>query len=575
MSASTAWIREPNTTYGAGRYPHGRCEVLDCDEPACFAIPLDGGSQRICLDHKPDDIIFLPFLGQQTKLFAATERRVLGGGGAGGSKTYAGSRLWLKQHHMVHAAWEAGQIERSKGWALFLRRTIPELLDVVEDFRGYKDAITPAGRARWSEQKSIWICECGYKVQFGGMEDDGDWKKYYGGQYSLVVIDEAWQFTKKQILEIDGRIRCPDPILGPMVQLYLLTNPVGSETKKWMKRQFVDCAPPEEPTYQEVELADGRILKEWQVYIPSNLFDNPALMRDGRYEANLRKKSAAMKRMLLDNDWTVDEGAWVGDDWDPTRHIIKPHAIPRSWPKFKCGDYGYSSKSSVHWVAVDPSGGLVVYRSWSCKGLTAREVALRIREKERTELWVKRRETGERVMIVPVEWDEDAECTTVRGPMDAALWAKNGEDGESRGEIFEALGTGFYRSDKGTRVRHSAAEQIRWRLRNEVPDPFIEGRFTPSLRFFEGTTETTMFDEDGNKFKTGPIHTIPTLPADANDPDVPDTDADDHDWDALAYGVMSRPMGEPQREAEVLDFMSFRAKKGGGEGSGSAGAINW
>jgi hypothetical protein len=568
LASEAAW--KTDETYGAGRYPFGPCENDGCEAAACYQIT----DRRVCLEHKPASLFFVPFLGQQTKMFAATARWVLAGGGAGGSKTYGGARLWLKQHVEEHGRFERGEIPHSRGWFLFLRRTIPELAGVIDSFKRYMKLVCPRGA--WNEQQKIFTCDCGFKVQFGGMEDDDDWQKYYGGEYTLVAIDEAWQFTKKQIQEIDSRIRCADAVLGAKVQLYLLTNPIGSETKKWMKRRFVDVADPETPVLVETKLADGRVIREWQVYIPSNLFNNPALAADGRYEANLRKKSAGMRRMLLENDWEMDEGAWVGDDWDSSRHVIDPHPIPRSWPLFKMGDYGYSSKTAIHWGAVDPEGGIVIYRSRSFKGLTAREVAVRIRQIESEPLYWKSPKTGKAVLVIQNEWDNELECSNVRGPMDAALWARSGEDGESRGEIMESMGTGFYRSDKGTNVRHQAADQIRYRLRNIVRDPFKDDGDVPGLRFFRTTTETVMVDEDGNRVKTGPTHTIPSLPADEADPDVPDTDADDHDWDALAYGVMSRPMGNSDRdEAEIIDFMVYRKQHGGG-GSGSSNApISW
>jgi hypothetical protein len=38
------------------------------------------------------------------------------------------------------------------------------------------------------------------------------------------------------------------------------------------------------------------------------------------------------------------------------------------------------------------------------------------------------------------------------------------------------------------------------------------------------------------------IRTLPMLPIDSNDPEDVDTDAEDHAYDALRYGVMSRPI---------------------------------
>jgi hypothetical protein len=567
LASSVAWERDEGSAYGHGLFPHGPCSEPGCGEAACFNVPP---GRLVCLEHKPQELFFWPFLGQQTKIWNARERWVLAGGGAGPGKTYVGARLWLKQHgasnaegDLEHARWmRTGK--KSQGAFLFTRRTMPELDDQIEEFRNYKDAACP--RHKWSEQKSLFVCECGYKVKFGGMEGDEDWRKYFGSEWTLVAMDESWTNTVEQIEKLDTRVRCSDPVLQEKVQIYFLTNPMGSEAKQWMKEFFEVAKHPqgEVSIAEPVKLRDGRIKVEHKIYIPSNLYDNPALMKDGGYEANLARRSAGTRRMLLQNDWNVDQGAWVGDDWDADRHVIAPHPIPAAWPKYKEADYGYDSLTVVHWMAVDPEGGVVCYRAWSCRLLTAYEVGLRIRQIESEPLFVNFKAkdgTKRRIMVVPKEWDDECNMSNVRGPLDAATWAKTGETGESRGEILEKLGTGFYRSDKGTVTRHSAAERIRWRLRNVVRDPFDDKKDVPALRFFRGTTENMIENKRGKEEMAGPIHTLPRLAADKNDPDVPDTKGNDHDWDALAYGTGTRPTPGEEPQAEVYDFVSFRDRR--------------
>jgi len=546
--------------YGFGKYPHGRCHEPGCEKAACHRY----SDRVVCRRHLPPEVVFAPFLGQQEKLFTATERWVLGGGGAGGSKTFAGSHLWLKQYALEKARFEAGEISASKGHFLFLRRTMPELLQVISHFKTIMRRIDP--NVVWNEvQKTATFPSAGgYVVQFGGMEHDDDWEKYWGGNYSMVVMDEAVQFTVKQIDKIDQRIRVADDEgLGRMLQLYLLTNPIGTSTKLWLKRRFVTVAEPETSVKVRTTLLDGRIVEDWQVYIPSNLYDNPALMEDGKYEASLMMRSEATRRALLLNDWDVDEGAWVGEDWDPSVHICEPFRIPNSWTRFKCADYGFSSRSSVLWFAVDPEGNLVCYRSLSTRKLTAEELGRRIKDIESEPLFV----NGQ--LIVEAEWDPTQDMSTVWGPMDSSVWARSGESGESRGEILDRMGVGFFRADKGTGMRHSAAEQIRNRLRRRTPN--ARGEFViPGLRFFR-SCKTRIRSTDGSGWEeTGPIVTIPLLAFDPNDPDVWDTNADDHDMDALAYGVMSRPLAgehethESKATGVVVEILKLREARATG-----------
>lgn len=539
--------RQLGRGYFSSKFPYGQCVENGCGRAACHRYAdNDNGERRVCRKHLPENIIFCPFMGQQEKLFSTECRYVLGGGGAGGTKTYGGARLWLKQYYREEQRIEAGEISRSKGRALFLRRTIPEVLQVIEDFKSYFRRIDP--NAKWSEEYNQATFSNGYVVRFGGMQDDDDWQKYWGDYWTLVVFDEATQFKIKQIEKVDLRIRCDDPNI--VLQLYLLTNPIGGETRSYLKARFVRVAEPEQVVVIPTKLTDGRIVEDTQVYIPSNVFDNPALMEDGRYEATLRRYGANTLRALLFNDWDVDEGAWVGDDWDPAVHVVEPFPIPKGWTRFKAMDYGHSARTAVHWYAVDPENNIVCYRSVSYTGKVAEEVARLIRGIEM--------EAG--------EWDMMTDCSTVFGPADASLWARQGEGVESRGEILDNHGCGFYRGpNRYAGYRSDAANQIRSRLRRRTANAVGE-LVVPGIRFFS-TCKTKVRTKDGRVDETGPIVTIPQVATDEKDPDVWDTDGDDHDLDTLGYACSSRPIsGEhelPQdpQQAVVMDMLKWKTQQ--------------
>jgi len=561
-----AWTRTEDNTYGFNKSPFGQCS--ECSKAACHRIPSEEsktGYRLVCRDHLPNYIVFSPFLGQQEKLFSATERYVLGGGGAGPGKTYAGARLWLKLFDVEQSRYEEaksrGEHFQSKAWTLFCRRTMPELLQVIDDFLTYFKQIDPD--AHWDSQNKLARFPNGMHVQFAGMEHDGDWKKYYGGEYTIVVLDEGVQFTKKQIDQIDTRIRSSDSTLSKMCQLYILTNPINGAagTKEWLRRRFVRAADPETTVVNKVKLADGRIIIAAQVYIPCNLYDNPAYAEDGSYEATLAGKSVFTRRALLLNDWDVDEGAWVGEDWDPAFHVCDPFSIPSHWPRFKCGDYGFSSLSSVLWIAVSPEGWHVVYRAFNCKGLTAHALAIKVKEIEREPLrWIS--PTGKWVNVTGPEWDEENDISRVQGPMDASCWAGQGEsaDCESRGDQLERIGTGFYPSVKGQTFREQAGDIIRMRLRQRFPD--AKGKLTiAGLRIFRGTTETKMVDEHGKPDIVSPYKSIPDVSFDEKNPEVWQSKqgTNDHDLDALGYGEVGHPPeGVQDQIPEVLDFIQAR-----------------
>ena len=156
-----------------------------------------------------------------------------------------------------------------------------------------------------------------------------------------------------------------------------------------------------------------------------------------------------MQRALLQNDWNVEEGSWIGDDWDPSAHICEPFTIPDNWERYKCGDFGYGTSRKAHrtavlWMAVDPWGRVVCYRSLAVRGMTATDLASHLREIESRPLR-HRRENGKDITITDNEFDAGRECSNVYGPMDAAMWGDRQESGDTRGEILDRAGSGFPR----------------------------------------------------------------------------------------------------------------------------------
>lgn len=567
------------TKYGAGRFPFGRCgsvyrgdialgtdETEPCKNAACHRLPHKQGlEKRVCRFHLPAGTLFAPFMGQQERMYYSKARWVLGGGGAGGAKTHMGSRLWLKQYFVEKARFDRGEIRASKGWCLFVRRTMPEVQQVIAEFETYYRSIDP--EAKRDAKYSIYTFPSagGLRVQFGGMEDDDDWHRYWGGQYTQFVADEAVELTYTQIKKVDLRVRTDDPVLKGMLQTYLLTNPINGAydrleriyTHEYFKTQYVDPHPSgNKAVLVKSQLDDGRVIAKKQVYIPASLYDNPALADDGDYEASIKTHSEAVQRALLYCDWNIAEGAWVGNDWDPKVHIVAPFTIPDNWYRFKCGDYGYDARSSILWVAVDPDENFWVYRSLSTRLVTARELGIVIKTLESEPLII------DGVQIIGPERDPDG-ISTVWGPMDTELWARRGESGPSRAEELNATGAGFVKCDKNP---DSAAEQIRNRLRRRGKNLF--GGECAGLQFFSNCYSRVRSNRGAWQL-TGPIQTIPVCPRDTAHPDRWDTKADDHDLDALGYGCLSRPLAgtvvSTLERAQQIAWESYVMRKGDDE----------
>lgn len=462
-----------------------------------------------------------------------TGRYALIGGAAGGGK----SQLLLfdpfRQIKIETERRNSGEIRESTGRALFFRRTMPELREVMDRARRVFKTIDPA--AEWHEATKTWTFGCGYKYMFGQMEEAGDWLKYYGFELSWLGFDELTTFTEEQFDQMDTRVRSADPVLKDMLYVRAGTNPVGPGLE-WVRRRFVEIAPPGTPVEVHVKVKTTingvekmQTVKRRQIFIPAKVSDNPSIDQ-AEYAATLSTKSEAVKRALLHGDWYVTEGAFLTGIWDPSVHICEPFKIPNGWYKFRCGDYGHSwpGKSSIQWVAVDTDQNYVVYRSLTVTGHDSEMLGYRIRELE----------------LENDEWDLARNCSKLTGPLDSSCWAVTGHRGPTIAEIMMNIGIHWQKSEKD---RHSMCDQLRIRLRRRTGHPTVKDEYgraamiVPGIRWFSKCWSYVR-DPRGRKVKTGPTVTLPILPADENDPDVFDTKADDHDADAIGYGCLYRPL---------------------------------
>ena len=84
-------------------------------------------------------------------------------------------------------------------------------------------------------------------------------------------------------------------------------------------------------------------------------------MKTGDYEANLLSLPEHQRKILLEGNWDVAEGA-AFPEFDRNIHVVEPYKIPTTWTKFRACDYGYGSWSAVLWFAITPAEQLVIYR---------------------------------------------------------------------------------------------------------------------------------------------------------------------------------------------------------------------
>jgi len=231
-------------------------------------------------------------------------------------------------------------------------------------------------------------------------------------------------------------------------------------------------------------------------FIPAMLIDNPYLAQQGDYETMLLSLPEHQRKQLLEGNWDVAEGA-AFSEFNRQIHVIDPIEIPRDWARFRACDYGYGSYSAVVWFAVSPSEQLIVYRELYVSKVLAKDLAGMVLEAEKND-------------------------GTIRyGVLDSSCWHKRGDTGPSLAEQMIQAGCRWRPADRSAGSRIAGKNEIHRRLQ---VDPFTE---EPRLVITSNCTNL--------------IAQLPILPLDKNNPEDIDTKSEDHLYDSLRYGVMSRP----------------------------------
>jgi hypothetical protein len=298
------------------------------------------------------------------------------------------------------------------------------------------------------------------------------------------------------------------------------TNP-GGAGHRWVKKMFIDPAPYNNP-FWATDIESGEIIKFpkghiredeplfKRRFIPATLKDNPYLDEDGMYEANLLSLPEHQRRQLLEGDWSINEGA-AFPEFNPKIHVIEPFDIPNSWMRFRAADYGYGSYTGVLWFAVAPSDQLIVYRELYVSKVTAADLAGMILEAE----------AGEKMRY---------------GVLDSSLWHNRGDTGPSLAEQMIIRGCRWRPADRSRGSRVSGKNEVHRRLQIDE---------------FTGESRLVVFNNCRNL-----IAQLPSIPLDKNNPEDVDTNAEDHLYDALRYGIMTRPKNS------LFDFDSPNQNKG-------------
>lgn len=429
------------------------------------------------------NVVFRPNKGPQTEFLAATEKEVFYGGARGGGKSYSLLVDPLRYCNKADAR------------ALILRRTMPELRDLINHSHRLYDKAFPG--AKWREQEKEWRFPSGARIEFGYAETPQDALRYQGQAYTWIGVDELPQFPTPEVWTLlKGSLRSVDPTIPTFMRA---TGNPGNIGSIWVKEMFIDPAPAGVAFHVDIDPGNPNSEKISRKFIQAKLKDNPYLTQTSEYKNMLLSLHDIKRKQWLDGDWSAFEGA-AFSEFDPQVHVIEPFDIPSNWPKFRACDWGFSSPFCVLWIACDYDNILYVYREFYGKGLTADIFAQRVKDLE----------FGEQVQY---------------GVMDSSVWSRRGDIGPPVPEIMRNHGCVWRPSDRSPGSRHSNKMEVHRRLRVFKDE---NGNSTAKLKIFKNCRNL--------------IRTLPMLPLDDNDLEDVNTRAEDHAYDALRYGIASRPI---------------------------------
>ncbi|MGJ7484330.1 hypothetical protein ACSFA2_03675 [Variovorax sp. LT2P21] len=412
---------------------------------------------------------------------------------------------------------EDGALRYGDAWrGIMFRKTYPEL----EELQARATEIFPGEGAVFKTQPSAgypfsncWYWPSGASVKMRFIENEKDYGKYHGHQYTGISFDEVTEYASPDgLLKMLSTLRSPR---GVPCTMRATGNP-GGIGHVWVKGRYVSIAAPR-TAYRDPETSFTRM------FVPSKLSDNKILTTaDPGYRSRLLAATGgneALRKAWLEGNWDIVAGAFF-DNITPTIYL-PPWRPPAEWTRFRSMDWGSAKPFSVGWwaIATDdhwaefkdgserllPRGAIVRYREWyGCKPGEA-NVGLKL-DVEVVARGILDREKGETI-------DEQASVA------DPSMWKEDGGPSfiERMMGVRDGAGPRFRPADNSRVVGWS---QMRARINGEGDRPLLY--VTNDCLHWKRTVPACQHDK----------HRIEDI----------DTAGEDHAADDSRYACMSRPL---------------------------------
>lgn len=456
------------------------------------------------------NVVWSPQPGPQEAAITSPIAELFYGGARGGGKTD-----FLLGDFAAHA----GRYGSNAKGILF-RRTLPEFREIEK--RSY-EIYTPLG-AEYMKHEREWRFPNGATLVLRYLYDEADAGGYQGHSYTWVGVDEAGNYANPKAIDMmRATLRSPH---GVPTYLRLTGNP-GGIGHLWLKSRYIDPAPPFTPHSYKPQPEEAPNMEVTAVFIPARLEDNQILVHnDPGYEERLAASGGpALYRAWRFGDWNAVIGA-AFSEWRQDVHVHLMKEVPESWRILGGMDWGYSAPGAFYILAFGPDGEIYVPLEFYFNGDATPKMPPR--------------DVGRQIgtMVQAYVLDKRIPSYPEFVGLDSSAWNRGDGRGGKWRSIAELIQLGIndvLKKDrfalieaprsKGSRIQrkqlfHQMLKFDRDREGN------IPSWLAPKLRFHPTCVNA--------------IRTVPALPVDPKNPEDVDTDAEDHGYDAIGYGLAVR-----------------------------------
>ena len=393
------------------------------------------------------------------------------------------------------------------------RRTLPDLRDNhlrgPSSFHSMLADHIQSGHVRYRAVENEFVFWNGAVLHLCYCDSENDVEKYRGAEIHCLLMDELTHFSSYQYRFLRSRVRVAGLEIPPkykdrLPRIECASNP-GSIGHAWVKASFVSPQP--EMKIWKTPPEEGGMVRQ---FIPAKLSDNPHLTKDDpNYADRLRGLGADdLVRAILDGDWDIVAGQ-AFEKLRRDKHGLEPFTPPKDWLVFGSFDWGSSRPFSFGLWTVANGDALPDGRE------IRRGAIIRFNEWYG---WNGKPNEGLRMEVADVAKGIKEKCAGLKMSFivaDPSCWKVDG--GPSHAETFMRNGVILRKADNS---RHIGYQSVRSRIAGDDEGPMMFATTNCHAGFWR---------------------TMPNIIMDEKDTEDVNTDNEDHAYDDVRYGCMSRP----------------------------------